>query len=63
MTSAPSKGVLFSFGILTLLLLAVFPIAPMIAISFEAGLVVGILFHSSHSSVEGEESRGMNQNI
>lgn len=50
MTYRPSKGVLLCSGVLLLLLLVLFPLYPIATVSFEAGLIVGLFLHSSHTA-------------
>lgn len=50
MTTPVCGRVLVGAGVITLLALMTLPMYPIAAISFEAGLVTGLLLHSSHIS-------------
>lgn len=50
MTTPICRGTLVGVGIISLLILSLFPVYPMLAISFEAGLITGLFLHSSHTS-------------
>lgn len=54
MTTPPCKEVLFGSIVVAATLVLLMPFYPIAAISFEAGLVVGLLLHISHqqSAVE-----------
>jgi ABC-type maltose transport system permease subunit len=44
------KRTLFTAVCVTLILATAFPLYPVVAASFEAGLLVGLLLHSAHIS-------------
>lgn len=49
MTTPICGKVLVGAGLVSTLVLLLFPLYPIAAISFEAGLVVGLFLHSTHT--------------
>lgn len=44
-----NTGTMLSTGVIMLIIMLAIPVYPAVALSFEAGLIVGLFLHSSHS--------------
>lgn len=54
MTTPVSKETAIGVAVVALIVLAALPLHPIAVISFEAGVLVGLLLHSSHTTSSTE---------